>query len=401
MRPAAWKKYVFLILLGSVVILGLQRRWAMAAGTLGVLVAWLLWETHERTRFAFVAERRCSEALMDLGADSQALAVSSNAPWALSVSAGPKASCVDLARGVVRWTRDFDKAPLALALRPDGRLLWASATQLHLAGKDGRDSAVLDFEPPPYRQSYKLLLSGDGRTGLLHTPWFIQAFDPDLGWLGPRLGYEEVGHYMKYAVFNPSGDRLYTAGALLLDEEESGGAAMEARWDAWDLTPQGWVNAWRETYESYNNSHLRNLSLSEDGSLLCAEVWQEGYEFRLHRPDGALVWKRAAEKAVLSPTGTVLVWESPFDGIVCSRVADRSTLWTRKFEDHVRFKRPLDDGRCLVVAGRNVLRLGSTGSVEWEAYLRTDPYDFGLGPNGLLACVRLDKAGVLRLPWPA
>lgn len=397
--PEPAKKFVFLafcLAILALAVLGLPKSALLAAA---LLFLWLLQETRERSRFAFVAGRRCPEQGVDLGEDLQAIAVSRDAPWALLVQAGPTISRFGLRYGSLDWTRTFEGGAMAMVLRPDGRLIWAGEDRLHLSGDDGVDRAQLAFEPPLFRQSYRLLLSADGRRAFVHTPWFIQSFDPDLGALGPRLRYEDAGHFMKYAALSPDGSRLYTAGALLLDEEE-GGAGMEARWDAWDLADGAWVNAWKQSYESYNNSHLRGLSLSDDGGLLCAELWQEGYEFRLYRPDGSQLWKRAGEHPVPSPQGSLLAWESPFEGVVVTRLSDRQDLYKRKFEEKVRLKALAEDGSCLVLAGRQLCILAPDGSLRWQAWFKTDPRALGLGPDGLLAAIRWGRAGSLKLPWP-
>jgi hypothetical protein len=392
------RKHVFLAFIAATgVALGL-RAWMPAAGLFALGFTWVLWETHERTRFSFIARRACPEGHVRLGSAVQALAVSRTAPWALVLEAGPTVSLLGLLDGKVHWTRVLEGGALALVVRPDGRLLWASADRLHLTGPDGKDVAELAFEAPLYRQSYKLLLSGDGSRALLHTPWFIQVFDPDLKGLGPRLRYEEAGHYMKYAVLSDDGRRLYTAGALLLDEEE-GGAAMEARWDGWDLEDERCVNLWKHAYESYSNSHLRGLSLSADGQLLCAELYQEGYEFRLHLPDGSLRWKRAGEHPVLSPQGAYVLWENRFDGVVLTRLADQQKVFSRAFEEKVRFKTVTEDGSCFIAAGTRLYKIGASGETLWEAAFRADPSDLALGPDGRLAVFAGDHAAVLRLPW--
>jgi hypothetical protein len=373
----------------------------VAAAVAGALFAWLLLETRRRQRFCFVAAERCLEDLVEMGGDIQGLAVAQTAPWALLVQAGPQVSLLGLQDGRRRWTRGFEGKALALAARPDGRLLWAGEDCLHLAGPDGADGAGLGFEPPLFRQSYKLLPSADGSALVLHTPWFIQSVDPDLRALGPRLRYEDAGHYMKHAVLSSNGRRLYTAGALLLDEDEGGGGAMEARWDAWDLEGGAWVNAWKQAYESYNNSHLRGLQLSRDDSLLCAELWQTSYEFQLHRPDGTVVWRRAGERPVLSPDAGLLLWESAFDGVVLSRVADQGVLFKRSFEEQIRLKAVTAKGDCLIVAGRRLLILGPDGSQRWDAYFAQDPEHLGLGPQGCLVVAGQGRTACLRLPWDA
>jgi hypothetical protein len=399
--PSALKKYVFLAWVLGLLAAAFSGRWAVASAVAGGLFAWLLLETRRRQRFSFVADGRCREALIELGGEIQALAVSQTAPWALLVQTGPQVSLLGLQDGRQRWTRGFDGKALALAARPDGRLLWAGEDSLRLAGPDGADGAGLGFEAPLFRQSYKLLPSADGSALLLHTPWFIQAVDPDLRALGPRLRYEDAGHFMKYAVLSSNGRRLYTAGALLLDEDEGGGGAMEARWDAWDLQGGAWVNAWKRAYESYNNSHLRGLQLSQDDSLLCAELWQTRYEFQLHRPDGTVVWKREGEHPVLSPDAGLLLWESGFDGVVLARVADQAVLFKRQFEDQIRLKAVNSKGDCLIVAGRRLLILGPDGRQRWDAYFAQDPEHLGLGPQGCLVVAGRGKAACLRLPWDA
>jgi hypothetical protein len=291
-------------------------------------------------------------------------------------------------------------SPLAVLVRPDGRVLWADESSLHLSDGPGEPLASLPFEPPLFRQGYRLLMTPDGRHAVLHTPWFIQAFDPDLKALGPRLRYEDVGHYMKHAVLSADGSRVYTAGALLLDPEE-GGAGMEARWDAWDLEADAWRPAWKGAYQSYNNSHLRGLQLSDDGQRLCVELYQEGYEFHIYDAEGRLLWKRAGEHPVLSGDGALLLWESHFDGVVLSRIDDQSVVYKHGFEEKVRLKAVQADGHALVLAGRHCLVLGPDGRPRWDAWFKTDPYDLGLGPQGRLVVIRQDRAAILALPWPA
>ncbi len=400
MIPHALKKHVFVLLLAVILLSALLGHGAVAAATALGLLAWLGLETHERRRFAFVARRACPEHGVDMGAPIEALAVSQAAPLALLVQAQRRVSLLDLDSGRLRWTRQLDAGALALLARPDGGLIWAGEDRLHWSAPDGSERASLAFEAPLYRQSYRLLLSADGGQAFLHTPWFIQAFDPDLKALGPRLRYEDAGHYMKYAALSADGRRLYTAGALLLeDPEEGSGAAMEARWDAWDLRLEGWVNAWKRSYESYNNSHLRGLSLSADGSLLCAELWQEGYEFHLFDPQGQLVWKRAGEHPVLSPDGALLLWESRFEGVVLSRVADQQALHGLKAGDKPRLKAVADDGSRLLVAGSQILILDPQGGTRWQAWFKADPESLGLGPGGRLVVTHGGRAAVLRLPW--
>lgn len=393
------RKHLFLAALAALLATLFLRRWLPALAVFVGLFAWLLFETRRRGRFRFVADAPCPEQGLRMDAAVQGLAVSKQAPWALLVQAGPRAALVDLERGALRWQSGFSAPPLALLARPDGGLLWASEAHLHLSDAAGKELRSLPFEPPLYRQSYRLWLSADGRHAALHTPWFIQAFDPELGALGARLRYEDAGHFLKYAAFSESGARLYAGGALLLDPEE-GGAGMEARWDAWDLRDGAWRNAWRQVCESYDNSHLRGISLSDDGRLLCVELWQNAYETRFYGPDGALLGRRSAEHPQLSPDGQRMVWETHFDGIAVGTPLGTEIVHQRRFGEKIRLKAPHDDGSCLVLAGRHLCVLGPDGGLRWDAWFKNDPQLLGLGPQGRLALALDAEFGVLQLPWP-
>ena len=178
----------------------------------------------------------------------------------------------------------------------------------------------------------------------LHTPWFIQfAARRTLSRLGQRIRYEEAGHFLKYAALSADGLGLLLAGALLLEEdEESNAAGMEARWDYWTRDAQGqWSQAWAKAYESYNNSHLRGVAIQ--GSTLLAEVYQAGYEFRLYRPDGTPLWERpGGERALLSPDGRYLLWQSAYEGIQLSEVmaSQASTAGRARARGHRAFEEP-------------------------------------------------------------
>lgn len=399
-----FKRYFFLLLLGAVLTsLALGHR-GLALADAVLLLVWLGYETHLRQRFSFVALGRLPQRLLVFGSELHAVLATPQSPLALVVEHGPILTLVDLAQGSRLWSRSFQaKAPLAVLPLPDGRLVWASEQHLHFTDAQGLDEAELGFEAPLYRQSYRLLLSADGRSAALHTPWFIQAFDPLQRRLGGRIRYEDAGHYFKYAAFSPDGRGLLLAGALLLSEEESGGGDLEARWDWWTLGTDGaWQKAWGKAYESYNNTHLRGVAVSADGRVLQAEVFQSGYEFKLYGLDGQPLWERpGGERPVLSANASHLAWENAYDGLVLSRVADKQKLWSHKPADKIRLKAVADDGHCLVLEGRHLRLFDAAGKQRWDAWLKVDPEELSLGPQGRLVVISGVHAGILQLPWDA
>jgi hypothetical protein len=186
---------------------------------------------------------------------------------------------------------------------------------------------------------------------------------------------------------------------LLLEESEEATAGMEARWDYWTCDASGlWTQAWAKAYESYNNSHLRGVAIA--GETLVAEVYQQGYEFRLYQPDGSVLWERpGGERAVLSPNGQYILWQSHFEGLQLSRVSDKQQLWARKSEDQWRLKAVDDKGRVFLLEGRHLLVLDQSGKILWDDWFKNDPSQLSLGRQGRLCVVLDDKAGFIQVPF--
>jgi hypothetical protein len=392
------KRYVFILWIGALLAALFFSRPVAGALAVGLFV-WLAYETRQRQRFRFLAKHREAERVLTLGPDLHLALASRTEAQVLTVEHGPVLSLHAFNSGALLWRRPFEAAPQAVLCGPGGRLYYATETELVSCDAQGHDGARLAFEPPLFRQSYSLHLSADGGTLALQTPWFIQFAAPDLSRLGQRIRYEEAGHYLKYAALSADGKGLLLAGALLLEESEEATAGMEARWDYWTCDTAGlWTQAWAKAYESYNNSHLRGVAIQ--GRTLLAEVYQQGYEFRLYQPDGRAVWERpGGERAVLSPNGEYILWQSHFEGLQLSRVADKQQLWARKSEEQWRLKAVDDQGRCFLLEGRHLLVLDSSGQVRWEDWFKHDPSQFSLGPQGRL-CVALDaKAGFIQVPF--
>lgn len=402
--PLRFKRYFLLLLLGAALTslwLGHAR---LALVDLAVTFAWLAYEDRLRRRFTFVALGRLPERVLAFETELHAALALPRSPLALFVEHGPRLHAVDLAQGRRLWSRSFDEArPLAVLLLPDASLIWAGEQELHWTDAQGRDLGSSGFEAPLFRQSYHLMLSADGATAALHTPWFIQLFDPKSRAMGARIRYEEAGHYFKYAAIGPDGRSLLLAGALLLEGEgeEAGGAGIEARWDYWQPGPDGrWAKAWGKAYESYNNTHLRGVAISDDAEHLLAEVYQSGYEFKLYKPDGSAQWERpGGERPVMSPHCLSLAFETAYDGLVVSRAADKQKLWSHKPVDKIRFKRVDDAGRCIFLEGRHLRLFGPDGVQIWDAWLAEDPEELSLGVGGRLAVFSGRHAGILQLPW--
>jgi outer membrane protein assembly factor BamB len=159
-----------------------------------------------------------------------------------------------------------------------------------------------------------------------------------------------------------------------------------------------WTQAWAKAYESYNNTHLRGVAIR--GKTLLAEVYQQGYEFRLYREDGTPLWERpGGERALLSPDGTQLVWQNEFDETRLSSVHDKAERWKRKNEALVRLKAVDDRGRVLLVEGRRLSVLDAGGKLLWEDFFKEDPGSLALGSGGRLLVIKGDKAGLLKVPF--
>lgn len=392
------KKYLFLawVLATALALLGRHAGWGLGSA-LG-LFAWLAYETRRRERFRFLARHPGLERVLSLPQLHTGF-VAGLSGHALLVEHNTKLSLVRFKDAGIEWQKNFEQAAQAVAVGPQGRLYYATETELVLCDADGRDAARLSFEPPLYRQGYRLLLSADGSTLALHTPWFIQFAASDLSALGQRIRYEEAGHYLKYAALAADGRGLLLAGALLLDMDEDSSSGMEARWDYWTRAEDGaWSQAWAKAYESYNNTHLRGVAIQ--GQTLCAEVYQQGYEFRLYRPDGAALWERpGGERALLSPDGRYLVWQNEFEETRLSSVADKAERWKRKNEALVRLKAVDDQGRVLLVEGRRLSIFDAAGRLVWEDFFKEDPGSMALGPQGRLLVIKGDKAGLIRVPF--
>ena len=392
------KKYIFLIwALGAVVAL-LGGHAALGAGLGLGLFVWLAVETQRRQQFSFLARNPGLQRVVSLPQLHVGF-VSEHSEHALLVEHNTKLSLVRFKDASIEWQKSFEAAAQAVAVGPEGRLYYATETELVLCDAQGRDAARLAFEPPLYRQGYRILLSGDGRTLALHTPWFIQFAATDLSALGQRIRYEDAGHYLKYAALSADGRGLLLAGALLLDVDEDSTSGMEARWDYWTCDDAGhWAQAWAKAYESYNNTHLRGVAI-QAGTLL-AEVYQQGYEFRLYRADGTALWERpGGERALLSPDGTHLVWQNEFDETRLSSVHDKAERWKRKNEALVRLKAVDDQGRVFLVEGRRLSVLDAKGQLVWEDYFKEDPSSLALGSGGRLLVTKGDKAGLIMVPF--
>lgn len=392
------KKYVLIAgVLGVVAAFITGHELVGAALFLGLFV-WLMLETMERQRFRFLAKGKATEVTLSLP-QLHAAVIGDLSPHALMVEHGAKLSLVRFADAGVEWQKSFQTPPLAVALGPEGRLYYATETEVVLCDPDGRDLARISFEPPLYRQGYRFLFSADGRQVALHTPWFVQFVASDLSRLGQRIRYEEAGHFLKYAALSADGRGLLVAGALLLEEDEDSTAGMEARWDYWVQAQDGsWSQAWAKAYESYNNSHLRGVAIQ--GTALMAEVYQQGYEFRIYGQDGSPRWERpGGEHARLSPNGEHLVWQNAFDEVILSRVSDKAERWKLKHEEVVRLKAVDDQGRVFMVEGRRLKVLAPDGKLLWQDVFKEDPTSLALGSRGRLLVIKDDKAGFIRVPF--
>jgi hypothetical protein len=394
------KKAIFVgWMLALAALLALGQGWMAALALLGLFV-WLAVETKRRQAFSFLLLHRDIQRVLILSPDLHVVWSGRHEAHALVLEHGPRFSLVDFNSGKKMWSRELP-APQAVLPAPGGGLYVAEATQLKLLRADGSETA-LGFEAPLLRQNYSLHLSGNGRTLALQTPWFIQFFAPDLSRLGARIRYEEAGHFLKHAALSFDGNGLLLAGALLLEEDEEDGAGgLEARWDYWTQAQDGaWKQAWAQAHSSASNSHLRGVSISEDGSILAAEIYQDGYEFKLFKPDGTLLWQRlGGERPALSPQGKYLLWENSFTGVELSTVLDQKQLWAQALQAKLRLKAVDSQGRCLLLEGTRLRVLDAKGAVLWEDYFKEDPAQLSLGPGGRLAVIKDDKLGLLKVPF--
>lgn len=392
------KKYIFLTgIFAALSLLALGQIKALLLVGAGLFI-WLAVETQLRRRFRFLAKHPQRESGLSLPRLHVSF-VSEHSPHALLVEHGTKLTLARFADAGVQWQKEFNETAQAVVTGPGGCLYYATETELVLCDALGRDQARLNFEAPLLRQGYRLHLSQDGSQLALHTPWFIQFAEPDLSRLGQRIRYEEAGHFLKYVALAPDGRGLLLAGALLLDVDEDSSAGIEARWDYWTLGSDGaWTLAWAQSYESYNNTHLRGVAIQ--GQSLLAEVYQQGYEFRLYSPEGQAVWLRpGGERAQLSSDGSTVLWQNAFDELHLSRVADQSLLWKRKIVDHVRLKSVDAKGHSFLVEGRRLSVLDPAGNTLWEDWFKEDPSQLSLGPGGRLCVISGVQAGLIRVPF--
>lgn len=388
------KKYIFLSSVFVTLAALLAGRFDVAGMAFGLLFAWLLLETKRRQRFRFLVGPGVKERIID-------------SPGVLTVTPSPLAerylawgrSGAAMLRwpdGGVQWQRPLDGVPLALLPLDDGSLIYALADELVRLGPQGHGGTRRAFTPPLYRQSYKLHLSEDGATLVLHTPWFVQILPADLSGDGQRLTWEEVGHYIKYLALTPDGASLLLAGALLLEDSPG----IEARWDCYRRQSDGrWAPAWKGAYESYNNTHLRGLQSLRQGGLYLAEVYQEGYELRFFDQDGAAVWKRAGEKPVFDPSAAWMLWENPLAGLTLTAWEGKEKRWALKPEGPLRWKQVAADGSSLCLEGQALCGRAVDGSPAWSARFVNDPQQFCVSADGARWAVwSRDKLGFISVP---
>ena len=387
------KKYIFILMLLGIVACLVQGNWPAAAGLGLVLFIWLAAETRARTRFRFLKGRGFKEAGFSLGANPAQLEIAWDGSCALFTTLDGAMSMRDAA-GRELWKRPAEPGMLAILPLPGGSCYYATGDELAFCDATGRVIRRLSFLPPPFRQSYRIHLSRDASTLMLHTPWFLQFADPQLDGLGARIACEETGHYMKYAGLSPSGDRVFFAGAKLLEE------STEARWGSWKRVEGAWAMDWSQAEEHYSNSHLRSASFSADGSALLLELHREGYEFRVLNLDGSLRLRKAGvEHPVLSPDAAFVAWDSAAEGLVLASARDGKKIWFHKSGETIRHKRVDESGGALALEGRHLRRLGPDGTMRWEAWFQTDPYRFAASEDGrVMALLYQDQGAMLKLP---
>ena len=240
------------------------------------------------------------------------------------------------------------------------------------------------------------MLSADGGTLLLHTPWFFQFFALNLQSAGQRVSCEETGHYLKYAAISGRGDRIFFAGAKLLEEEQS----AEARWGSWVFQHGIWKPDWAGAAESYGNSHLRGVTISQDGKTLLLELYQERYEARIYNSDGTMrMRKEGVERPSMSPDAFLMLWENKADGLVLGDMKGKLKLWNRLGVEKIRHKTVDNSGKTFAIEGRRLLRLEQNGDLLKEAWFNADPFRMVSSTDGsMLAVVRQSKGGFVGLP---
>jgi hypothetical protein len=385
------KKTTFFVLIFLVLASAFLRHGSLVIGFGLAWLVFLLLAHRQRTKPRFLAGNAAGRAFQEypfvLAEHLFALLPSSQGGQTLVVTRDGKARRLDPSASVLQES-SLESKPLALLLSQDGRLYLAMEKEILGLDAQGKPFGRLGFQPPELgAQAYKLHLSTDGSTLCLQTPWFVQWMKPDLSGLGHRLSSQEVGNYIKYFELAPDGSFAFLGGALLLEEY----VGVQARYACWARQPDGTYSlAWQKEDDSQDNSHIRALNLSADGSRLLALVHRSGYQFQIYDREGKEVWRRRGEDPVLSPDGGLVLWNNPFEGLTLTELAgEKKKLWTRRPQAQVRLKHLDAQGRSLVLEGRHLLLLGRDGSVLSEDWFATDPHDLALSEDGsLLAVVR-------------
>jgi hypothetical protein len=370
-------------------------RWRWSAGLAGGFLLWLAWRTHRRLRAPF-SGGAADEHGRSLEVGVNAMVMVPGRPWVLLTHPGQQVSLMELPSRRLRYRRGFSQSALAAVADGEGRLLWASEDRLHRASAAGQDEAELPFEAPLLRQGYRLQMSEDESLAALCTPWMLQAFKPDLSSLEGRVRWEDAGHYFKYSALAPDGSSLCLAGARLLEEDEGGGGATQARWGLWKRENHTWVRAWARAAESYANTQLRGVSYVAQGRLLLVELHQHGYEFQLLDELGTLRLKRAGEHPVMSRSGGRLAFESEAGLHVCD--GEGAELWHWSHQERIRAKQVADDGSVLVMEGLNLRLLDGQGRERWHRVWRQDPQLLALAQPPWLAAAAGTWIAAIRVP---
>lgn len=377
----------------------LTRQWVLASAALVSWVGLVAREYRRRLRPRFLAGNatghRFREKPFLLAEHLFGLLVSGDGKFFLTVTLDGRAR-LQLENGGLVFDTMLEAKPLAMLLADDGRVFLALEKEIIGLDVQGKVFARLPFDPPEQgAQSYKIHLSADGGTLLLHTPWFVQWMKPDLSALGQRLTSREVGNFIKYLRLAPDGSFIFVGGALLLEEF----VGVQARYACWARQPGGaYTLAWQKEDESQDNSHIRALELSRDGSRLLALVYRAGYEFTIFDREGNSLWQRQGEDPVLSPAGDLMLWHNPFEGLTLTQLEGRKKLWSRKAEAKVRIKQLNGDGTSLLLEGRHLLLIGRDGQVVSDDWFHTDPHDLALAEAGsLLAVVRQLNGALIRI----